>query len=122
MDYVHMDGLGAQSAHGYSMSASCMGLNAWAYSDLILPFFREVITSHYRAHLGFLPARNSSSGSCLGMMPGSTQAVMKRNTMQRVGRRQLRKEDWMLFYFTGFDFELRNAGLIQTHLKTMIIA
>eukprot|EP00983_Pelagomonas_calceolata_P096821 1158174-Pelagomonas_calceolata.AAC.3 len=49
--------------------------------------------SSHSSYLGFLPCKYSSSGWRRGMMPGSEQAVMNRNSKASTGRMQLRVED-----------------------------
>ena len=75
-------------------------------------------------HLGLRPARNSSSGSCRGMMPGSRQAVMKRKSRQRAGSKQLCGAG-----VRGVQSRSKYAHVIEAHarcitsyLKTMMMA
>lgn len=45
-----------------------------------------------RPHLGFLACSHSSSGSCLGRMPGSLHDVMSSMLPQNTGRMQLQHQ------------------------------
>jgi hypothetical protein len=74
-------------------------------------------------HLGLRPAKNSSSGSCLGMMPGSRQAVMNRNVTLSAGSRQLcreRQHGDLIFLF--LDRAIYHLDADLSYAKTMMTA